>query len=226
MDLTSLKIMMANRPSLANYLGGDKFDSSPLGTANNLVQSRVSALLNTANTATSDGDQVTLSAEAQALLAESQENSDGTAVNGVQKGAQSFFLNFFEDAGVDFSKLSEEAQSFLQGFNTLISDTGATMRDTTTDRMEQDYNKGNRDVYTLLGTNSRLRIAIEYADDKAQKLTLSDMNGGSVSIAEITIGNLASANASIEVTRQQREYTNGTLASLTEGQPISMALYS
>ena len=226
MDLSSLKSMLANRPSLANYLGGDKFDSSPLGTANNLVQSRVSALLNTANTATSDGDQVTLSAEAQALLAESQENSDGTAVNGVQKGAQSFFLNFFEDAGVDFSKLSEEAQSFLQGFNTLISDTGATMRDTTTDRMEQDYNKGNRDVYTLLGTNSRLRIAIEYADDKAQKLTLSDMNGGSVSIAEITIGNLASANASIEVTRQQREYTNGTLASLTEGQPISMALYS
>ena len=40
-------------------------------------------------------------------------------------------------------------------------------------------------------------------------------------------GNLAGVlNASIEVTRQQREYTNGTLASLTEGQPISMALYS
>lgn len=226
MDLSSLKSMLMNRPTLASYLGGDKFDLSPLGAANQMVQSRVSALLDTANTATPSGDQVTLSAEAQSLLAQSDENSDGGAVNGVQKGAQSFFLNFFEDAGVDFSKLSEEAQAFLQGFNTLISDTGATMRDTTTDRMEQDYNKGNRDVYTLLGTNARLRIAIDYKDDKAQKMTISDMNGGNVSIAEITIGNVTSANASIEVTRQQREYTNGMLASLTEGEPISMALYS
>lgn len=226
MDLSSLKSMLANRPTLASYLGGDNFNSSPLGAANSLVQSRVSALLNTANTATSAGDQVTLSAEAQALLSESDENSDGTAVNGVQKGAQSFFLNFFEDAGVDFSKLSDEAQTFLQGFNTLISDTGATMRDTTTDRMEQDYNKGNRDVYTLLGINSRLRIAVEYQDDKAQKLTLSDMNGGSVSIASLTIKNAGQPNATIEVTREQREYVNGSLNDLQNGEPISMALYS
>ena len=135
-------------------------------------------------------------------------------------------MNFFEDAGVDFSKLSDEAQAFIQGFNTLISDTGATMRDTATDRMEQDYNKGNRDVYTLLGTNARLRIAIEYADDKAQKLTISDMNGGSVSIAELTIKNAGSANASIEVTREQREYVNGALNDKQSGEPISMRLYA
>ncbi len=226
MDLSSLKNMIMNRPTLANYLGGDNFNSSALGAANQAIQSRVSALLDTANTATAAGDQVTLSAEAQALLAENAENSEGAAVNGVQKGAQSFFLNFFEDAGIDFSKLSDEAQEFLQGFNTLISDTGATMRDTTTDRMEQEYNKGNRDVYTLLGTNSRLRIAIEYQDDKAQKMTISDMNGGSVSIAELTIKNAGQANASIEVARQQREYVNGSLADSQTGEPISMALYS
>lgn len=190
MDLSSLKNMIMNRPSLGS------------------------------------GDQVTLSAEAQALLTGNAENSEGAAVNGVQKGAQSFFLNFFEDAGVDFSKLSDQAQEFLQGFNTLISDTGATMRDTTTDRMEQEYNKGNRDVYTLLGTNSRLRIAIEYQDDKAQKMTISDMNGGSVSIAELSIKNAGQANASIEVARQQREYVNGSLADFQTGEPISMALYS
>jgi len=225
MDLSSLKNMFAGRPTLANYLGGDSFNSSALGAANQAVQSRVSALLETANTATASGDQVTLSAEAQALLAENAEGN-GAAVNGVQKGAQSFFLNFFEDAGVDFSKLSDEAQAFLQGFNTLISDTGATMRDTTTDRMEQEYNKGNRDVYTLLGTNSRLRIAVDYQDDKAQKLTITDMNGGSVSIAELTIKNAGQANASIEVARQQREYVNGSLADFQTGEPISMALYS
>lgn len=226
MDLSSLKNMIMNRPTLANYLGGDNFNSSALGAANQAMQSKVSALLDTANTASGSGDQVTLSAEAQALLAENAENSEGTAVNGVQKGAQSFFLNFFEDAGVDFSKLSEEAQEFLQGFNSLISDTGATMRDTTTDRMEHEYNKGNRDVYTLLGINSRLRIAIEYQDDKARKMTISDMNGGSVSIAELSIKNAGQANASIEVARQQREYVNGSLADLQTGEPISMALYS
>ena len=226
MDLSSLKNMFAGRPSLANYLGGDKFDSSALGAANQAVQSKVSALLDTANTATASGDQVTLSAEAQALLAENAETSDGAAVNGVQKGAQSFFLNFFEDAGVDFSQLSEDAQNFIQGFNTLISDTGATMRDTTTDRMEQEYSKGNRDVYTLLGTNSRLRIAIDYKDDKAQKMTITDMNGGSVSIAELTIKNAGQASASIEVARQQREYVNGALADFQTGEPISMALYN
>lgn len=224
MDLSSLKNMFAGRPTLANYLGGDSFDSSALGAASQAVQSRVSALLEAANTATVSGDRVTLSAEAQALLADGNEGNK--AVNGVQKGAQSFFLNFFEDAGVDFGKLSEEALSFLQGFNTLISDTGATMRDTATDRMEQEYNKGNRDVYTLMGTNARLRIAIDYKDDKAQKMTITDMNGGSVSIAELSIRNAGQSDATIEVSRELREYVNGNLAEQKTGTPISMALYA
>ncbi len=224
MDLSSLKMMFSARPTLANYLGNDSFNSSPLGAASQIMQSKVSGLLDTANTTSAAGDQVTLSAEAQALLADSNEGNK--AVNGVQKGAQSFFLNFFEDAGVDFSKLSEEAQEFLQGFNTLITDTGATMRDSTTDRMEQDYNKGNRDVYTLMGTNSRLRIAIDYKDDKAQKMTITDMNGGNVSIAELTIKNAGQTSASIEVSREIREYVNGSLADMKKGDPISMALYS
>ena len=224
MDLSSLKNMFAGRPTLANYLGGDSFDSSALGAASQAVQSRVSALLEAANTATVSGDRVTLSAEAQALLADGNEGNK--AVNGVQKGAQSFFLTFFEDAGVDFGKLSEEALSFLQGFNTLISDTGATMRDTATDRMEQEYNKGNRDVYTLMGTNARLRIAIDYKDDKAQKMTITDMNGGSVSIAELSIRNAGQSDATIEVSRELREYVNGNLAEQKTGTPISMALYA
>ncbi len=224
MDLSSLKMMFSSRPTLANYLGNDSFNSSALGAASQIMQSKVSALLDTANTTSAAGDQVTLSAEAQALLADSNEGNK--AVNGVQKGAQSFFLNFFEDAGVDFSQLSEEAQEFLQGFNTLITDTGATMRDSTTDRMEQDYNKGNRDVYTLMGTNSRLRIAIDYKDDKAQKMTITDMNGGNVSIAELSIANAGKANASIEVSREIREYVNGNLADMKKGEPISMALYA
>ncbi len=224
MDLSSLKMMFSARPTLANYLGNDSFNSSALGAASQIMQSKVSALLDTANTTSTSGDQVTLSAEAQALLADSNEGNK--AVNGVQKGAQSFFLNFFEDAGVDFSKLSDEAQEFLQGFNTLITDTGATMRDSTTDRMEQNYNKGNRDVYTLMGTNARLRIAIDYKDDKAQKMTITDMNGGNVSIAELSIANAGKANASIEVSREIREYVNGNLADMKKGEPISMALYS
>jgi hypothetical protein len=224
MDLSSLKSLMWSRPSLASYLGNEGFESSALGAASQATTNKISALLEQANLTTSSGDQVTLSAEAQSLLGHSNEGNK--AVNGVQKGAQSFFLNFFEDAGVDFSKLSEDAQSFLQGFNSLISDTGATMRDTTTDRMEQDYSKGNRDVYTLLGTNSRLRIAIDYTDDKAQKLTLTDMNGGQVSIAELTIKNAGQTNASIEVARETREYVNGYLSSQSRGAPLSMALYS
>lgn len=224
MDLSSLKTLFSARPTLANYLGNDSFNSSPLGAAHQITQSKIAPLQETANTAAMGGDQVILSAEAQALL--SGGNDNGKVINGVQKGAQSFFLNFFEDAGVDFSKLTDEAQGFLQGFNDLITDTGATMRDTTTDRMEQDYNKGNRDIYTLLGTNSRLRIAIDYQDDKAQKMTVTDMNGGNVSIAEITIKNANQPGARIEVSREIREYVNGNLADTKEGKPISMALYA
>ena len=224
MDLSSLKMMFSARPTLANYLGNDSLNSGALGAASQIMQSKVSAMQGTANTTSAAGDQVTLSAEAQALLADSNEGNK--AVNGVQKGAQSFFLNFFEDAGVDFSQLSDEAQNFLQGFNTLITDTGATMRDSTTDRMEQDYNKGNRDVYTLMGTNSRLRIAIDYQDDKAQKMTITDMNGGNVSIAELSIKNAGKANASIEVNREVREYVNGSLNDMKKGEPISKALYA
>ncbi len=77
-----------------------------------------------------------------------------------------------------------------------------------------------------MGTNSRLRIAIDYKDDKAQKMTLTDMNGGNVSIAELTIKNAGQANASIEVSRELREYVNGNLADMKKGEPISMALYA
>lgn len=225
MDLSSLKNLMWSRPTLASYMDNDDLQNSALGAASQATQGKISALLEQANlTPSGTRDQVTLSTEAQDLLGKSNQNN--TAVNGVQKGAQSFFLNFFEDAGVDFSKLSDDAQSFLQGFNSLISDTGATMRDTTTDRMEQNYSKGNRDVYTLLGTNSRLRIAIDYTDDKAQKLTLTDMNGGQVSIAELTIKNAGDKMASIEVARETREYVNGSLSAQAKGTPISLALYA
>lgn len=227
MDLSSLKNMMFSKPSLANYLGGDKYDSSALAAAQQATQAKISTLMETANTASSaSGVQISLSAEAQALLAQNAEENADASINGIQKGAQSFFMNFLEDIGVDFSKLSNDAQEFIQGFNQLIVDTGATLRDSSTDRMEQEYHKGNRDVYTLLGTNSRLRLAIDYQDDKAQKLTITDMNGGTVSIAEMTIKNAGQANASIEVTRQQREYANGMLMDMREGDPISMALYS
>lgn len=225
MDLSSLKSLLMNRPSLVDYLGNPSGAGGSLAASQEQTRAQIARLQDVINNQSAAGDQVTLSQEAQALLSQNNENNSDNPVNGVQRGAQSFFMNFFEDAGVDFSNISDEALSFIQGINDLIAGTGATMRDGTTDRMEQDYHKGNRDVYTLLGTASRLRLTVDYQDDKASKLTITDMNGGTVSIAEITVNKGDNAQTSLDVIRQNREYVNGLLADFQTGEPISLRLY-
>lgn len=225
MDISSLKSLLMNRPSLVDYLGNSSSASGALSAGQQKTQAQIAQLQNLLDNQSATGDQVILSEEAQALLSQTTESDSSTPVNGVQRGAQSFFMNFLEDVGIDLGKLSDEASSFIQGINQLITDTGATMRDTTTDRMEQEYHKGNRDVYTLLGTNSRLRLAVDYQDDKAAKLTLTDMTGGQVSIAEITVQKTDQGQARLDIARQNREYVNGLLADFQTGAPLSIALY-
>lgn len=220
MDLASLKNMIANQPSLLNYLGGGN-QSKALAAQRTATQQTVSRILDQVNT--QSGDQVSLSPEAQALLA--QYGTGDAKLTGVQRAAQAFFLGFFEDSGVDLSKASSETLEFLKGFQDVIAGSGSVQRDTITDNMEERYHKGNRDAFTLLGDNSRLRMTIDYKDDKPSKMTITDILGGNVEVATITLDGLGAANPAIIVGREQREYANGNLVESNTRMPLTLALY-
>ena len=80
---------------------------------------------------------INLSAEAQKLLAQGNTATNGqSSTTGVQKTAQNFMMSFFDQSGIDISKLSDDAQKLINGLQDVISGTGATSRDITTDALE------------------------------------------------------------------------------------------
>lgn len=222
MDISSL---LGQRLSLLDYLGQGKssaFDAASQGVADKV--SKIMELVNTQPQQNDSGISVTLSDEAQALLADS--NGDAaSSLTGVQKGAQNFLMSFFDQSGVDFSKLSDEAVDLIQGLGEVIAGSSGTSRDITTDAAESKYN-ANRKVYTLTGANTRLRVAIDYGDDgKPAKLSVTDISGGQVETAEITLEEQDGA-ATLTINRTQREYQNGHMVKLSDIDPLSVDLYS
>lgn len=224
MDLSLIKSLFSNTPSLANYMSGGA-GNGILAGQRNANAALVNQILETANSARLD--QVNLSAEAQKLM-ESGTGSDTSALTGVQKSAQAFFIKFFQDSGVDLGNLSDETLEFMQGVQDIIAGTGTVQRDAVTDSLEIKHHQGARDVFTLAGSNMRLRFAVEYdAAGKPAKMSISDMLGGSVNLADITVQKSTDGTpASIEVQREERQYTNGSLADLKLREPITLDLYA
>lgn len=228
MDISSLKNLAAYNTSLSltNFLGGGKtgfFDN----IAQSLLANSQAAQANTSLTDTS-GVQITLSEDAQKLLAQGNTDSSGNSnVSGVQKTAQNFMASFFDQNGVDFSSLTDDAKELITGLQGVIADSGTTDRDMSTDAAEEKYNP-DRKVYTLTGNGSRLRLAIDYdANGKPQKMSITDITGGRVETADITLTQSADGKAtSINIDRTQKSYANGHMTTVNDIDPLNVPLYS
>ncbi len=223
MDISSL---LGRSPSLLDFMNGGKsnlFDGVSQGVAEKV--NRIVTLANGgADDTTGSSVNISLSEEAQALLAESNGASD-SKISGVQKGAQNFMMSFFDQSDVDFSKLSAESLDLIQGLGEVIAGSGGTARDITTDAAESKYN-ANRKVYTLTGAGTRLRVAIDYAADGApSKLSVTDITNGVVETAEITLGK-EDGETVMNIVRTQREYQNGHMVKLSDIDPLSVDLYA
>lgn len=222
MDITSL---LGQRLSLVDYLGQGKssaFDAASQGVADKVT--KIMSLVNTPTAETSGGVNVTLSAEAQALLSEGNGAND-SKLSGVQKGAQNFMMSFFDQSGIDFSKLSDQALDLIQGLGDVVAGSGGISRDITTDAAESKYND-NRKVYTLMGANTRLRVAIDYGEDgKPVKLSVTDIANGQVETADITLEKQDGVQT-MTISRTQREYQNGHMVKLSDIDPLSVDLYA
>lgn len=224
--MNTLNGLLGNNPSLLDYLGNGKsgaFDSVAQGIAAKV--NRIVELANTgADTTGASSVNVTLSAEAQALLADGNGGTD-SKISGVQKSAQNFMMSFFDQSGIDFKNLSPEALDLIQGLGEVIAGSGGNARDISTDAAESKYTP-NRKVYTLTGNNTRLRVAIDYAaDGKPSKLSVTDIAGGKVETADITLGTQDDI-ATMTINRTQREYQNGHMIKLSDIDPLSVELYA
>lgn len=225
-DLASLKSMLSQRSSLLDYMGNGKTN-----VFDGLAQSNTARINQMQNLAvsTETGSKsisVSLSAEAQKILADGS-TADGS-LSGVQKGAQNFVMSFFDQSGIDLPSLSDETRELIKGFQDVIAGAGSSVsRDITTDMMEENYQAGKRKVYTMVGEGSRLRLTIDYdASGKPQKLGITDILKGDVEIAEISLESRDGKPNGVTVERSQRVYANGSLVDSLTKPPLSLNLYA
>lgn len=207
--------------SLLDYLGNNKtgyFDSVAQNILSTYAQKNAAA-----TEAAVKGDTITLSEEAQKLLAEGAVSE--TSLNGVQQGAADFMMSFFDQSSINLANLSDETLDLLDGLQGVIGGVSATGRDMLTDAAETRYSAGAKKAYTLTGEGQRLRVAMELADGKPSKLTITDITGGQVETAEITLST-EDGVAYMNIERTQRAYQNGHMVDLEAIEPLSVRLYA
>lgn len=221
MDLTAYKNISGYSASLVDYLGKGKTDYFS-AVAQNLLSAYSGQP--DQNAADTTGVNITLSQDAQKLLDAGTKDSSGKeTVTGTQKTAQNLMLGFFDQSGVDFKQLSAQALDIITGLQDVIGASGATTRDFSTDIAEAKYNP-DRKVYTLTGNGTRLRVAVDYKDGAPSKLSITDITGGKVETAEITLGQEDGA-VSMNIERTQRAYENGHMTTLEEIEPLRFKIY-
>ena len=219
------KSLTSYNPSLLDYLGKGKAGNYFESMASNLLGAYAAGKQAADETAASNSSvNITLSEEAKALLAKGGELESG--LTGVQKGSQDFLLSFFDESGVDFNKLSDEVLGILEGLQGVIGGVSATGRDVLTDAAESRYSNGAKKAYTIMGDGQRLRVGIDYADGKPAKLSITDITGGQVETAGLTIGADEDGVMRLTIERTQRAYQNGHMTSLAPIEPLSMKLYA
>ncbi len=218
-----IKSMNAYNASLLDYLGKGKTGNYFESVAQNLLSAYANGQQTQTQAAADKNVNITLSDEAKALLAKGGELESN--LTGVQKGSQDFMMSFFDESGIDLSKLSGEVLDILEGLQGVIGGVTASGRDVLTDAAESRYSNGAKKAYTLMGDGQRLRVGIEYADGKPTKLSITDITGGVVETAEITLGKDDNGVMRMTIDRTQREYKNGHMASMNPIEPLSMKLY-
>lgn len=219
MDINAFKTPYA--ASLLDYLGNNKtgyFDSVAQNILSSYTQKNAAA-----TDAAVKGDTITLSEEAQKLLAEGAGSE--TSLTGVQQGAADFMMSFFDQSGIDLANLSGETLDLLDGLQGVIGGVTATGRDMLTDAAETRYSGGTKKAYTLVGDGQRLRVAIEYMEGKPSKLSITDITGGQVETAEITLTE-ENGEMRMNIERTQRAYQNGHMVNLDAIEPLSVTLYA
>lgn len=220
MDINTNKA--AYTASLVDYLNNSKtsyFDSVAQSILSTYGAQKSAAI----DAAAVQGDTVSLSQEAQQLLANGTDSK--SQLTGVQKGAANFMMSFFDQSGIDLANLSGETLDLLDGLQGVIGGTTATGRDMLTDSAETRYSAGTKKAYTLVGDGQRLRVAIDYAEGKPSKLTLTDITGGQVETAEITLTK-EDGVMRMNIERTQRAYQNGHMVNLDPIEPLSVRLYA
>lgn len=219
-----IKNMNAYNASLLDYLGkgkaGNYFDS----VASKLLSTYAAGKQGTNEAASDPSVNITLSDEAKALLAKGGELE--SKLTGVQKGSQDFLMSFFDQSGVDLDKMSDEVLGILEGLQGVIGGVTATGRDVLTDAAESRYSNGARKAYTITGDGQRLRVGIEYTEGKPTKLSITDITGGQVETADITVGPDEDGVMRLTIERTQRAYQNGHMTTLEPIEPLSMKLYA
>lgn len=226
MDISSYKSSL----SLVNFLNnsGTQGFSGLSQSLMNALSAKYQGSAQAGGVNTAAGDLVQLSDDAKNLLAQTGATDDqDSQLTGVQKAAQNFLVGFFDESGVDLESISPQAVTMIKGLQDIIADSGVTGRDVTTDRMEMSHNKGERRVYTLTGTNTRLRLAIQYADDKKTplSLTMTDINGGKVETAEISLAKDDEGVMKMNIDRSRQEYANGHRTGYVALDPIALKFY-
>lgn len=220
MDVKSLN---AYNASLLDYLGKGKTDNYFESVAGGLLSAYAKGQKAQSEAAADKNVNITLSDEAKALLAKGGELE--SKLTGAQKGSQDFMMTFFDESDIDLSKLSDEVIAILEGLQGVIGGVSAYGRDVLTDAAESRYSNGNKKAYTLMGDGQRLRVGIDYTDSKPTKLSITDITGGVVETAEITLGKDENNIMRMTIERTQREYKNGHMESINPIEPLSMKLY-
>lgn len=222
MDLNGYKNVANYTASLVDFLGKGKTDYFSAVSQNLL--SAYSGQAATQNAVDTTGVNITLSQDTQKLLDAGTKDSSGKeTVTGTQKTAQNLMLSFFDQSGVDFKELSAQALDIITGLQDVIGASGATTRDFSTDVAEAKYNP-DRKVYTLTGNGTRLRVAVDYTDGAPSKLSITDITGGKVETAEITLAQ-EDGKTYMNIERTQRAYENGHMTTLEEIEPLSFNIY-
>ena len=220
MDVKSLN---AYNASLLDYLGKGKTGNYFESVANNLLSAYANGQQAQSDAAADKNVNISLSDEAKALLAKGGELESG--LTGVQKGSQDFMMTFFDESDIDLSKLSDEVLNIIEGLQGVIGGVVASGRDVLTDAAESRYSNGTKKAYTLMGDGQRLRVGVDYVEGKPSKLTITDITGGVVETAEITLGKDENNVMRMTIERTQREYKNGHMAAMNPIEPLSMKLY-
>ena len=219
-----IKNMTAYNASLLDYLGKGKTNNYFDSMAQTILSAYGAGKEAEAQAVLDQNVNITLSDEAKALLAKGGELE--SSLTGVQKGSQDFMMTFFDESGIDLTKLSDEVLSILEGLQGVIGGASATGRDMLTDAAESRYSSGAKKAYTMTGDGQRLRVGIEYTDGKPSKLSITDITGGQVETADITLGVDEDGIMRMTIERTQSAYQNGHMIKLDPIEPLSMKLYA
>jgi len=210
MTISSLTSLMAGQKSLVDYLNTNSSTSSwyTKGTGSTTNNASLVSTLN----GDDSGDTVSLSAQAQQLLAQAQSKnttsttSTATATSKALTGAKNFLTQFFTDSGIDLSKASDETVSLIKGIQKVIDDSGATAQDSTIDGMTAKASHGNRKSFTIAGTDQRISLTVTYAQGKPTKMTVTESVNGKTTTADITVKSTDGTPTTIDVSRTQKAY--------------------